>query len=193
MKQYTTYELIKSDIWRYHGRYSIPLLIKTLLSRRTFRPVLSMRLCNAAHTLPVILKSIAFPPLLLLHRWYQDSAGIDLPWRCSVGPGFRITHGWGLVIHDDVIIGNNVTVFHGVTIGSKRKATGLVAPVIGNEVTLSAGAIVIGEVHIGDGAIVGAGAIVTRDVAPYSLVVNEHCKEMQSNIEPRVSFPFPVA
>ena len=111
---------------------------------------------------------------------------MDFPWRCNVGPGFRITHGWGLIIHDDVVIGSNVTVFHGVTIGSKRKGSALVAPVIGNDVVISAGSIIIGEVHV------GAGAIVVKDVASCSVVVNDSCKEIQTDIEPRVSFPFPM-
>jgi serine acetyltransferase len=117
---------------------------------------------------------------------------VDIPWRCNIGPGFRITHGWGLVIHDDVIIGSNVTVFHGVTIGSKRKGDSLVAPIIGNDVVLSAGSIIIGEVNVGNGAIVGAGAIVVKDVAASSVVACDSCKEIQTGIESRVSSPFPI-
>lgn len=65
------------------------------------------------------------------------------------------------------------------------------APEIGNDVTIAAVAIVIGEVRIGDGAIVGAGAIVLKDVAARSVVVNESCKEIQVNIEPRISNRYP--
>lgn len=191
MKNYSTYQTIQADIWRYHGRYTIALLLKTFLLSRTFRPVLTMRLCKAADELTPFLKVVTFPPLLLLHRWFQNGAGIDLPWKCNIGPGFRITHGWGLVIHDDVVIGSNVTVFHAVTIGSKRKGNLLVTPVIGNNVTLAAGAIIIGKVNVGDSAIVGAGAIVLKDVASCSVVVNEACKEIQVGIEPRVSNRYP--
>jgi serine O-acetyltransferase len=95
-------------------------------------------------------------------------------------------------VHDDAIIGNNVTVFHGVTIGSKRKGNSLVAPIIGNQVTIAACAIVIGEVYIGDGAIVGAGAVVVKDIAAYSVVANEPCKEIRTNIKPRTTNPAPL-
>lgn len=192
MKKYSTYQAVQADVWRYHGRYSLLLLLKTFLTYRTFRPILTMRLCQACNKFTPLLKALTFPPLILLHRYFQNSGGMDVPWGCNVGPGFRITHGWGLVIHDDVVIGSNVTVFHGVTIGSKRKGNLLVAPVIGNDVTIAAGAIVIGEVHIGDGAIVGAGAIVLKDVCSRSVVVNESCKEIQTGIDPRVFLPFPI-
>ena len=114
----TTYSAIKADVWRYHGRYSLFLLVKTFLVYRTFRPVLTLRLCQAANACSPMLRVVFFPLSLVMHRWAQSGASIDLPWRCAIGPGFRITHGWGLVIHDDVVIGSNVTVFHGVTIGS---------------------------------------------------------------------------
>lgn len=117
---------------------------------------------------------------------------MDLPWRCAIGPGFRITHGWGLVIHDDAVIGSNVTVFHGVTIGSKRRGDVLVAPKIGNNVTIAASATVIGAVNVGDGAIIGAGAIVLKDVYANSVVVGTACKEIQANIVPRVAFQAPL-
>lgn len=187
MRRYSTYECIKADVWRIHNRYSPILLLKTFLTERTFRPILSLRLCQAANTLTPLLKIFFLPCAIALHRHAQNGAGIDLPRTCVIGPGFRITHGRGLVVHDDAIIGNNVTVFHGVTIGSKRKGNRLVAPIIGNEVTISACAIVIGEVHIGDGAIVGAGAIVVKNVAAYSIVANEPCMEIQSNIKPRTT------
>ncbi len=189
----STYSAIKADVWRYHGRYSPFLLLKTALIYRTFRPVLTLRLCQAAKSCTPLLRIVVFPVALLMHRWTQSGASIDLPWRCAIGLGFRITHGWGLVIHDDVVIGSNVTVFHGVTIGSKRRGDTLVAPKIGNNVTLAASAIVIGAVTVGDGAIVGAGAIVLKDVRAYSVVVGEACREIQENILPRVAFPAPLA
>jgi|APLak6261678615_1056124.scaffolds.fasta_scaffold12898_2 serine O-acetyltransferase len=191
-KNYTTHDLIKADMWRYHGRYSMTLLLKTFITSRTFRPVLTLRLCQAANTLSPFLKIITLPPLVILHRWFQNGGGMDIPWKCNIGPGFRITHGWGLVVHDDVVIGSNVTVFHGVTIGSKRKGDLLVAPIIGNDVVLSAGSIIIGEVNVGNGAIVGAGAIVVKDVAASSVVVSDSSKEILTGIEPRVSYPFPI-
>jgi serine O-acetyltransferase len=185
MKTYSMLETIKADVWRIHGRYTHYILLKTFLTDRTFRPILTLRLCQAAHKLTPILKTLSFPCAFLLHRQTQNGAGIDLPWKCSIGPGFSIQHGWGLVINGDAIIGSNVTVLHGVTIGGKRKGDGFVAPTIGNEVIIAAGAIIIGDVHIGDGAIVGAGAIVVKNIAAYSIVTNEPCKEIQTNIQPR--------
>lgn len=189
---HSTYKAIKADVWRYYGRYSPLLIIKSFLLYRTFRPVFTLRLCQAAQKLPFPMKAAISPLVVILHRWTQAGAGLDLPWRCSIGPGFRITHGWGLVIHDDAIIGSNVTIFHGVTIGSKRKGDILVSPTIGDSVTLATGAIVIGEVRVGEGSIVGAGAVVVKDVPPFSIVANTPCTQIASGIEPRVSFCAPL-
>lgn len=80
----------------------------------------------------------------------------------------------------------------GDSIGSKRNGMLLVAPNIGNEVTIAAGAIVIGQVMVGHGSIVGAGAIVVEDVPSKAVVVNDSCKVIQWDIVPRVMSPYPI-
>jgi serine O-acetyltransferase len=83
------------------------------------------------------------------------------------GPGFVLIHATGVVINTTVRGGSNVYVEHQVTIGAERRA----APTIGNDVFLGAGAKVIGAVQIGDGARVGANAVVVKHVSAYTTVV----------------------
>jgi serine O-acetyltransferase len=83
------------------------------------------------------------------------------------GPGFVLIHSTGVVINGRVRGGSNVLIEHQVTIGAERRQS----PVIGSDVFLGAGAKVVGPVTIGDGARVGANAVVVRDVPPHATVV----------------------
>lgn len=86
--------------------------------------------------------------------------------------GVRIPHLIGIVISSNAVIGKECTIFQNVTIGALEKDnTANNAPIIGNDVYIGAGAIIIGPVHIGDGVKIGAGAVITKDIPPYSTVV----------------------
>src|SRR5207245_512330 len=83
------------------------------------------------------------------------------------GPGFVLLHSTGVVINGRVRGGSNVRLYHQVTLG----ADGLNSPVLGDDILIGAGAKILGAVSIGDGARVGANAVVVKDVAPHSTVV----------------------
>ena len=94
---------------------------------------------------------------------------IDIGINTEIGRGFRIHHGVGLVIGDAVQIGNGFTCFQGVTIGrrsirKKYRESEQIAPIIGNHVIVYTGAVVIGDIRIGDGVVIGANAVVMSDV-----------------------------
>lgn len=94
--------------------------------------------------------------------------------KCKIGNGTRFHHrGVGCVVHDNTIIGDNCIIFQNVTMGSKwpnGKCEGD-APVIGSNVLIGAGAVILGAVHIGDKAIIGANAVVTLDVPEGKMAV----------------------
>lgn len=106
----------------------------------------------------------------LLKTGVQIVSGIDLPCETQVGRRLVIEHFGGIVVSGDTVIGNDVTLRHGVTLGLRR--TGVPgAPVIGNGVDIGAGAKILGPVRIGDGAVIGANAVVLCDVPPGALAV----------------------
>ena len=83
------------------------------------------------------------------------------------GPGFVLVHSQGVVINGCVRGGERILIEHQVTIGAERNAS----PTLGSDIFIGAGAKIIGEVEIGDGAQVGANAVVVDDVPPYATVV----------------------
>ena len=98
--------------------------------------------------------------------------GIEIHPGAKIGKGLFIDHGYGIVIGETTIIGNNVIIFQGVTLGSTGKEkTGKRHPNIGNNVFIGSGAKVLGNITIGDNVKVGANAVVLKDVEKNNTVV----------------------
>jgi serine O-acetyltransferase len=96
---------------------------------------------------------------------------VDIHPAAVVGGGVFIDHGTGVVIGETAVVGDNVSILQGVTLGGTGKETGDRHPKIGRGVLLSAGAKVLGNIRIGDGAKVGAGSVVLDEVPPHKTVV----------------------
>lgn len=90
---------------------------------------------------------------------------------CRIRSPILMPHPYGIVIHSKALIGRGVTVMQQVTIGGKNPGGENTAPVIEDDVYIGSGAKIIGNLRVGRGAVVGANAVVTRDVPPYSTVV----------------------
>lgn len=97
--------------------------------------------------------------------------GIEIHPGAQIGKGFFIDHGTGVVIGETTIIGDNVTLYQGVTLGGTGKEQGKRHPTIGNNVMISSGAKVLGSFKIGDNSKIGAGAVVLEEVPPNCTVV----------------------
>ena len=102
--------------------------------------------------------------------------GIEIHPGATVGRRLVIDHGMGVVVGETAIIGDDCLVYHGVTLGGKGPgdrdhSTGRRHPVVGNGVTIGAGAILLGDITVGDGARIAAAAVVTRDVPAGALAV----------------------
>lgn len=112
---------------------------------------------------------------VVLARWLSQRArhktGIEIHPGAQIGRRVFIDHGDGVVIGETTIIGDDVTIYQGVTLGGTGKHTGKRHPTIGNGVTIGAGAKVLGPITIGNGSKVGAGSIVLKDVPENCTVV----------------------
>lgn len=102
----------------------------------------------------------------------------------TIGRGLRIHHSVGIVIGHEVVIGNNFEIFQNVTIGSNRKEkNGRYMPIIGDNVMIGSGAVVVGAITIGDNVRIGANAYVDKDVPDNALVIGGSAKILVKDAE----------
>lgn len=110
-----------------------------------------------------------------LARWVSQrgvrKTGIEIHPGAQIGENFFIDHGNGVIIGETAIIGNNVTLYQGVTLGGTGKEHGKRHPTIGDNVMISAGAKVLGSFTIGENSKIGAGSVVLEAVPPNCTVV----------------------
>ena len=99
-----------------------------------------------------------------------------------------IDHGAGVVIGETAEVGNNVVIFHGSTLGGTGKDVGKRHPTVGNDVMIGAHATILGPVTIGDGAKIGACAIVVKDVPPATTIVGEIGRDIKLESSLRQEF-----
>ena len=107
----------------------------------------------------------------LISQFNRFITGIEIHPGARIGRGFFIYHGMGIVIGETTEIGDNVTLYQGVTLGGTGKEKGKRHPTIGNNVVIGAGAKILGPFKIGDNVKIGAGAVVLKEIPPNSTVV----------------------
>ncbi len=191
-----TWSALKADTYRQYGRFTLRSLVKGVVTRRTFRVVVTMRLCQGVATSHGLLRMM-LSIFKLLHRIATHRAAIDLSWRTEIGGGLALIHGWGLVVSHGTKIGKNVTLFHGVTLGRRdrisREGERLIEyPVLEDEVWIGPHAIIVGGVTIGRGSRIAGGAFVTDSVPPHSVVLGNPSAIVKSGCTPDVINPAPV-
>jgi serine O-acetyltransferase len=165
------FENIKADIGRLNpsGKSSFRAFIAGLLSQG-FQAILVYRFFHWLY-----LNKIPGQPLrFFFERFIEITTGISIPAQCRIGKGLRIHHFGGIIFHPTVLLGENCTIYHGVTIGD-RGGSGSAAK-IGDNVLIGAGAKVIGEIRIGDNCIIGANAVVTKEMPPGTIALGTACR-----------------
>lgn len=130
---------------------------------------------------------------------FRFFTGIEIHPGATIGRGLFIDHGMGVVIGETCEIGDNVTIYQGVTLGGTGKEKGKRHPTVGNDVIIATGAKVLGSFKIGDNSKIGAGAVVLQEVPPNSTVVGikariviQDGKRIKCDLD-HVNLPDPVA
>lgn len=104
----------------------------------------------------------------IIARYISEKAkrktGIEIHPGAKIGKGLFIDHGTGVVIGETAEVGDNVTMFHGVTLGGTGKEKGKRHPTIGNNVFIGSGAKILGNIKVGDNSKIGANAVILKDV-----------------------------
>lgn len=107
--------------------------------------------------------------------------GIEIHPGATIGRGLFIDHGMGVVIGETTIIGDNCTIYQGVTLGGTGKETGKRHPTLGNNVMVGSGAKILGPFTVGDNSKIAAGAVVLNEVPPNSTCVGVPARIVKIN------------
>ena len=105
-------------------------------------------------------------PARIFANWIRTATGIEIHPAAVIGRRFFIDHGMGVVIGETTEIGDDVMIYHDVTLGSRTYAHGKRHPTIGNGVVIGAGVRVLGNISVGQGARISANSVIVRDVKP---------------------------
>lgn len=156
--------VFKKDLYRYYGPQGEPLL------KRVFRPlelkyICLLRKANLCRFLP--LKLCYMARLMALSNKTQ----IQIPARTSIGEGLYIGHLGRVIIHPDAVLGKNINIATGVTIGMENRGARKGAPVIADHCWIGTNAVIVGNVKIGTDVLIAPLTYVNFDVPDHSIVV----------------------
>lgn len=162
-------ETIRADLFRYTGKTDKRAMRKCRRKSAGFRFTYYLRMCAYARE-RTLLKYTLYPFYKLRKNRAGGAVGAEIYELTPIGKGLHIAHGGCIVIHSGAVLGDNVSISQGVTVGQTLRDGKVLLPVIGNNVYLAPGAKVIGGVHVGDDVAVGANAVVTHDVPSGAVV-----------------------
>lgn len=155
--------IVASDLYRHAGVIDRRAFWHHYLWTPGFRYMFMLRLYQYARDCRWARFGFRQLVALQLHR-YSIRYGISISPDASIGTGFYIGHFGGIVINQAAVIGNNCNISQDVTIGQINRGAAAGCPIIGNDVYIGPGAKIIGRIHVGDRAAIGANAVVIHDV-----------------------------
>ncbi|HEY2746869.1 MAG TPA: serine acetyltransferase [Polyangia bacterium] len=166
---------LRADLDRYTGLVQEPMgrlrLLRAVLETQGVWAVTTYRFGRWANEeAPRALQPAAKAAYFALFKLIEITTGVSLPSHARIGPGFYIGHFGNIIVHPDTVMGERCSISQGVTIGVLGGGRPGV-PRLGNDVYVGAGAKILGPVTIGDGAIIGANAVVLDDVPPGATAV----------------------
>ena len=139
--------------------------IEVFLLYPSVHAVMNYRIANALY------KKKLFFLARVISQFARFLTGIEIHPGATIGKGFFVDHGMGVVVGETAEVGDNVTIYHGVTLGGTGKDKGKRHPTIGNNVVIGAGAKVLGPIFVGDNCRIGANSVVLKNTPPNSTVV----------------------
>lgn len=153
----------KCDLYRWNGNVSFKYFCR-MFSTPKYRIVFFKRKCENS-------KGISFWFYRAIYELMINKYATDIPSKTKIGPGFIIRHVGGIAINSNAVIGKNVEILQGVTIGSERRGKREGSPQIGDNVWIGTNAVIVGKVHIGNNVLIAPNAFVNFDVPDNSIVV----------------------
>lgn len=158
---------IKSDLFRYFGKSDLKTFFRAYFIIPGFKFMFWFRIGQFFFNKNRFLYYL----LRIKNHFLQIKYGIQIPLSTKIGKGFYIGHFGGIVISGNAVIGDNCNISHNITIGYSPRGFNKGIPVLGNNVYIGPGSIVIGKVLIGDDVAIGSNSVVTKNIENKSVVV----------------------
>jgi serine O-acetyltransferase len=169
--KYSEYaHILKSDLHRYAGNSRFTSFVYFFILEPGYKYTFWLRTCRYFKSHP-ILRFLFFPLAWLSLQHCEYKYGISISYQTQIGSGLYIGHFGGIIVNQHAIIGKNCNLSHQVTLGKANRGAMKGYPVIGDNVYIGPGAKLIGNVHIGKHAAIGANCVVTKDVPDKGVVV----------------------
>lgn len=162
---------IKSDLLRYGRGSGLSAFARTWFGIPGFRYTFVMRKVRYHRARRRPASWLLYPFYCLLLRHYGYKFGIDFSPAAEVGPGLYIGHFGGIFVSQFAKLGGNVNISQGVTIGTINRGPRAGTPRVGDRVWIGAHAVLVGNISIGDDALIAPGAFVNFNVGPSSVVI----------------------
>lgn len=161
--------LLKADLYRYSGKVGFGAFMRHFMWTPGYKYTVWMRTCGYLR-----VQRWSRWTLYLLVKWIllrcRYKYGIVIPEYTVVGPGLFINRFGGIYVNGDAIIGSNVNLTHGIMLGQQNRGPLMGSPIVGDRVFIAAGAKIIGRIRLGNGCVIGANAVVTKDVPENAVV-----------------------
>jgi serine O-acetyltransferase len=162
---------IDADVFRYRRAIGSRAIFSAYVHEPGFRFTYYLRKLNFLSTRKKSPLIFAYLYNRVLYHHYRFKYGFDISPSTLIGPGLYIGHFGGVVISPHAVLGANVNIAQGVTIGAASRGARKGAPTLEDRVWVGAGSIIVGKVTIGHDALIAPGAYVNFDVAPMSIVL----------------------
>lgn len=163
----------KSDYYRLTGnKYSFGKFIFSYLTEHRIRFVYTYRKLQNLKKFQVLSKCI----LMVYHRNLKTKYGLEINPQVKIGEGLQIAHPYNITINNGAVLGKNVNLSKGVSIGQENRGGRQGAPAIGNQVFLGINCTVVGKITVGDNVLIAPNSFVNCDIPSNSIVIGNPCK-----------------
>ncbi|HZY71714.1 MAG TPA: serine acetyltransferase [Edaphobacter sp.] len=175
------WQILRADVYRYRGKADARAFVNSYLHDPGFRFTYYLRKVSfySRKKRSLAIFSYIYNRILLHH--YRFKYGFDISPTTSIGPGLYIGHFGGIVISPYAVLGSNINIAQGVTIGAASRGPRTGAPTLEDRVWVGANAIIVGKVTIGREALIAPGAYVNFDVPPQSVVLGNPGKVVSNS------------
>ncbi|MBN9615841.1 MAG: hypothetical protein BGO25_00430 [Acidobacteriales bacterium 59-55] len=175
------WQILRADVYRYRGKADRRAFVSSYLHDPGFRFTYYLRKVSfySKKKKSLAIFNYIYNRILLHH--YRFKYGFDISPTTSIGPGLYIGHFGGVVISPHAVLGSNINIAQGVTIGAASRGPRTGAPTLEDRVWVGANAIIVGKVTIGREALIAPGAYVNFDVPPESVVLGNPGKVVSNS------------